>query len=44
MNFNNAGVAIAMAKDSENYIGNPPIPGLVPGFLGFSLDFLQEQC
>ena len=43
MNQNNAGVAIAMAKDSENFV-TANRPGLVPGFLGFSLDFLQEQC
>jgi len=32
-----------MAKDSENFVTQAK-QGLVPGFLGFSLDFLQEQC
>lgn len=32
-----------MAKDSEDFT-TPAKTGLVPGFLGFSLDFLQEQC
>jgi len=33
----------AMADNSENFVTQAK-QGLVPGFLGFSLDFLQEQC